>query len=75
MLYERGNSALVAAVLERTLAAGGTGWLTDPGRSIAKSFAAECGRNGLDCDCIELEQVIDGAMNCVVELFEIRRRA
>ncbi len=74
VLYERGNASLVTAALARSLAPGGTAWLTDPGRNVARPFAAECRRRGLDCDCIDLEEVVDGDWNCVVELFEIRHR-
>ncbi len=75
VLYERGNAALVTAAIARSLAPDGTCWLTDPGRRVAGPFAAECQRRGLNCECIDLEQVIDGDWNCVVETFEIRHRA
>lgn len=56
------------------LAADGIGWLTDPGRRVAAPFAAECAERGLACECIDLEQVIDGDWNCVVETYQIRKR-
>jgi predicted nicotinamide N-methyase len=75
VLYERGNTSLVTAAIRRSLAAGGICWLTDPGRRVAGPLAADCRERGLTCDCIDLEQVIDGDWNCVVESFEIRRQS
>jgi predicted nicotinamide N-methyase len=75
VLYERGNTSLVTAAIARSLAADGVAWLTDPGRRVAGPFAAECKQFGLKCDCIDLEQVVDGDWKCVVETFEIRRQA
>jgi ETFB lysine methyltransferase len=73
VLYERGHAALVAAALAQSLAPGGVAWLTDPGRSVARPLADECRRQRLECECIDLEEVNQGATNCVIELFEIRR--
>ena len=72
VLYEQANASLVASAPARALAPAGTAWLTDPGRNVARPFAAECRRQRLDCQCIDLEEVVDGDWHCVVELFEIR---
>jgi predicted nicotinamide N-methyase len=74
VLYERGNTSLVTAAIARSLAANGVAWLTDPGRRVAAPLAADCSECGLKCECIDLEQVVDGDWNCVVESFEIRHR-
>jgi len=47
VLFERPNVPLVAAAYARTIAPGGRGWLTDPGRPPAAAFPAECERHGL----------------------------
>jgi predicted nicotinamide N-methyase len=47
VLFERPNVPLVAAAFSRTIGSCGRGWLTDPGRLPAASFAAECQRHGL----------------------------
>jgi 2-polyprenyl-3-methyl-5-hydroxy-6-metoxy-1,4-benzoquinol methylase len=47
VLFEKPNIPLVAAAFSRTLAPGGRGLLTDPGRPPAAAFPAECQRHGL----------------------------
>jgi len=71
VLYERPNAGLVAAAFAHSLAPHGQGLLTDPGRQVARPFAEQCRRLGLDCQCVDLEQVIDGTVEAIVELYEI----
>jgi ETFB lysine methyltransferase len=47
VLFEKPNIPLVAAAFSRTIAPGGRGLLTDPGRPPAAAFPAECQRHGL----------------------------
>ena len=47
VLFEKPNIPLIAAAFSRTLAPGGRGLLTDPGRPPAAAFPAECERHGL----------------------------
>ena len=72
VLYERGNAALVAEALAGSLAPDGLALLTDPGRRVAQSFRDECRQRGLACECVDLDQIVDGQTECVVELYEIR---
>ncbi|HEY1786349.1 MAG TPA: methyltransferase domain-containing protein [Pirellulales bacterium] len=71
VLYERPNASLVAAALAHSLAPGGVALVTDPGRQVARPFVAECRQRGLDCECVDLEQVFDGEIDSIVELYEI----
>jgi ETFB lysine methyltransferase len=72
VLYERGNAALVAGAIASTLDIAGIGLVTDPGREVARPFAQECQRRGLDCQCVDLSQIADGPTDSIVELYEIR---
>ena len=47
VLFEKPNIPLIAAAFSRTLAPGGRGLLTDPGRPPAATFADECERHAL----------------------------
>ena len=53
VLYERPYAAIVAHVLTRTLAAGGEGWLTDPGRVALGAFVEECAGRGLRVERVD----------------------
>ncbi len=48
VLFSHELPTLVAATFARTLAPGGTGWLTDPGRAYLPEFEAACVDVGLD---------------------------
>jgi predicted nicotinamide N-methyase len=74
VLYERPNAALVASAIASSLAPGGRALVTDPGRAVARSFTLECSQRGLECECVDLEQIADGESDCIVELYEIRWR-
>jgi predicted nicotinamide N-methyase len=71
VLYERPNAALVAAAIAHSLAPGGIALVTDPGRQVARPLAEQCRQRGLECDCVDLEQIVDGQIDCIVELYEI----
>ncbi len=71
VLYERPNAALVAAAIAHSLAPHGVALVTDPGRQVARPFADECRQRGLECDCVDLEQIVDGQIDSIVELYEI----
>jgi len=71
VLYERPNAALVAAALAHSLASDGVALVTDPGRHVARPFADECRQRGLECECVDLEQVVDGQIDAIVELYEV----
>ncbi|HEX4145035.1 MAG TPA: methyltransferase domain-containing protein [Pirellulales bacterium] len=71
VLYERPNASLVAAAIAHSLAPQGIALVTDPGRQVARPFAVECRQRGLECDCVDLEQIVDGQVDAIVELYEI----
>jgi predicted nicotinamide N-methyase len=71
VLYERPNAALVAAAVAHSLAPHGIALVTDPGRQVARPFADECRQRGLECECVDLEQIVDGQIDSIVELYEI----
>ena len=71
VLYERPNAALVATAIAHSLAPRGVALVTDPGRQVARPFAGECRQRGLECDCVDLEQIVDGQVDAIVELYEI----
>ena len=75
VLYERGNTALVADVIVRLLAPGGLAIVSDPGRMLAEGFCAQCAQRGLSTVRAGQETQPDGSRVVTVDLFELRREA
>jgi predicted nicotinamide N-methyase len=75
VLYERPNADLVAAAIDRTLAAAGTALVTDPGRRPAEYFPAACEARGLDARLAGTVAGGDGETPVSVRMYEIHRRA
>jgi predicted nicotinamide N-methyase len=73
VLYERPNSALVAAVLDRALAPDGVALVSDPGRMPAAPFATDCRSRGLDARPVEATAPALGKTSLTISIFEIRR--
>lgn len=72
VLYERPNSALVAAVLAQTLTASGRAIVTDPGRKPALQFPAACAEHGLEVVPLEQVPMLDGETRLTVHVCEVR---
>lgn len=75
VLYERPYGELVAQVFAATLAEGGTGWLTDPGRVGREGFVATCGALGLRVETVDREEFeYPGAVRKqTIDVFRIRK--
>lgn len=75
VLYERPQSALIAAALAGALAPAGLGLLSDPGRRTAEPLLDECARSGLLATCTQQVRVPDPQADAesIVSIFEIRR--
>lgn len=74
ILYERANAALVIDTLRATLAPGGLGLVTDPGRRVATCFPELCQQHGLSAQITERVEMIDGTSKPTVVLYEVRRQ-
>lgn len=74
VLYERSYGDLVARVFAATLARGGTGWLTDPGRVGREAFVATCATLGLAVETVDREEFeYPGAVRSQrIDVFRIR---
>jgi len=73
VLYERPQAALVASALGRTIAAGGVGLVSDPGRRTAEGFHEECAKQRLSARCILRLPTTDAGTQLTVSIHEIRR--
>ncbi|MHB1073634.1 MAG: class I SAM-dependent methyltransferase [Gemmatimonadaceae bacterium] len=75
VLYERPYGELVARVFDATLAEGGTGWLTDPGRVGREGFVAMCDELGMRLETVDREEFeYPGAVRKQkIDVFRIRR--
>ncbi len=76
VLYERPYGELVARVFGATLAADGTGWLTDPGRVGREAFVAICDKLRLRLETVAREEFeYPGAVRKqTIDVFRITRR-
>lgn len=74
VLYERPHASLVAAALVRTLAAGGTALVADPGRVAASDFVLECQRRGLRVPPPEDVPYLDGDIRQTIRVYAITWR-
>lgn len=74
VLYEKAYPALIAAAVARTLAPGGLGLLTDPGRRGAAPFRDECAARGLSVNKILQAPFHNGSVWHTVDLYEIAWR-
>ncbi|HWA99645.1 MAG TPA: methyltransferase domain-containing protein [Pirellulales bacterium] len=72
VLYERPNSALVAATILHSLAAHGEALVTDPRRGAAAGFADECRRRELLVRQSEIPIMVDGK-DYTIDLYRISR--
>lgn len=73
VLYERSYPALVAAAIDRTLAAGGLALVADPGRRGTGPFQDECRQRGLSIERVLHKPFNSGTVTHTVDLYEIRR--
>jgi 2-polyprenyl-3-methyl-5-hydroxy-6-metoxy-1,4-benzoquinol methylase len=73
VLYEQPMAALVAAALARTLAPGGLGLVSDPGRRTAEPWIEACRAASLTAQCIARVATADAGARLTVMLYEIRR--
>ena len=73
VLYEAPQAPLVAAALAHSLAVGGLGIVTDPGRRTAETWIERCAAAGLDARRVALVPSVDGGAELTVSVFEIRR--
>lgn len=74
VLYEKPQAALIADTLARTLAPGGLGLVSDPGRRTAPALVEECTSRGLLAECVQRVSTEDANAQLTVSIFEIRRR-
>ena len=74
VLYERPYGALVAGVLEATLAVDGVATLADPGRVGAEVFVEECAARGLSVR-VEPRPYRSGSVRQTIRLYQVVRRA
>jgi len=72
VLYEKQYTTLVACAVARTLAPGGLGLVTDPGRWLAGEFPAECQQQGLAIFSHERVLFSEGNTKVTIDLYEIR---
>jgi ETFB lysine methyltransferase len=74
VLYEREYGELLPRVIGRTLAPGGVGWLTDPGRVGVDNFLSTAERCGLGLAQVEsVELPINGSVQTIA-VYEVRWR-
>jgi predicted nicotinamide N-methyase len=73
VLYERPYAALVARAFARTLARGGLGLLTDPGRVFAPAFVEAARSLGLLVGEPELHAIDANGTQQTIRLYTIRR--
>ena len=73
VLYERRNLALVATMLARSLSATGRALVSDPGRRVATEFPLVCRQHGLRVVDEDLVSIVEGKLELIVQIFEIRR--
>ncbi|MEX2114875.1 MAG: methyltransferase domain-containing protein [Pirellulales bacterium] len=73
VLYELPQAVLIAAALERALAPGGYGLVTDPGRRTSLALVQQCAARGLRAQCIGCVPTTDAGAKLTVSVYEIRR--
>lgn len=73
VLYERPYAALVARAFARTLARGGLGLLTDPGRIFAPAFVDAAHDLGLQVGEPELHDIEANGTRQSIRLYTVRR--
>lgn len=73
VLYEKAYPALIAAAIDRTLAADGVAFVADPGRRRARPFHDECLSRGLTIERVRQQPFHNGLVTHTVDLHEIRR--
>jgi ETFB lysine methyltransferase len=73
VLYESPQASQVAAALARTIAPGGLGLVSDPGRRTAVVFAEECAKQGLTARCVLRMPTTEAGTRLTVSIHEIRR--
>jgi len=73
VLVSRSTSALVARAFARTLARGGVGLLTDPGRVFAPAFADEAAALGLQVGAPEVHEIDANGTRQAIRLYTVRR--
>lgn len=71
VLYERAYAALLAYAFSRTLARGGVGVMTDPGRVAVDAWLAECSGRGLEVRLVEQVPYEAGAIRQTINVYEV----
>ena len=74
VLYERPHAAQIAAVIDRALAPGGMGLISDPQRRTAPAIVDECAAYGLVARQVDCVPTLDAGAATGVAVFEVRRR-
>jgi len=72
VLYERPSVPLVAAMVDRYLAASGVAYVSDPQRNAASGFADECRSRGLKVNCF-IRTMQDGEKPREIDLYVIKK--
>jgi predicted nicotinamide N-methyase len=73
VLYEEEYAKLLPSIFDRTLTAGGSALVADPGRVAAPVFVESCARAGLDADKIETRAFEAGEVRQRIDIYRITR--
>lgn len=73
VLYERTYGELVAGVINRTLARGGSAMIADPGRLAAPTFVSACDRLGLRVRTVARVPYETAPYKQTIDLYDVRR--
>jgi predicted nicotinamide N-methyase len=74
ILYERPYTPLIVQAFKRTLAPGGSGFVTDPNRLAANGFPTECQQQGLNIVRRLDVPYQQGDVRQTIHLYELRRQ-
>ena len=73
VLYERHHAVALAAVIARTLAAGGLGLVADPGRARAVEFAPACHAAGLAVERQPARRPLGATDGPAIDIYRVTR--
>ncbi|HEX4148989.1 MAG TPA: methyltransferase domain-containing protein [Pirellulales bacterium] len=74
VLYEKPYADLLAAAVAQSLATGGQGLVTDPGRAGAKSFPDACLRHGLELVDYQQQIFVDAEHRTTIDFYYLRHQ-
>ncbi len=74
VLYEPAYSWLIAGALDRTLAADGEAWITDPCRRHAQSFPQACRERRLEAELQPVTVFREATVHQAVNTYRVRRQ-